>query len=76
MFVLGFYSGLSGRVKMVYLFSLCVVSVLSSMFTVSALVWLYNSLKCLTFHFSVSLRTVFVLRSSWIRVYVPRCAEN
>jgi hypothetical protein len=35
--VLGFYSGLSGKVRMVYLFSLCVVSLLSSRFTASAL---------------------------------------
>jgi hypothetical protein len=34
--VLGFYSGLSGRVRTVYLFSLCVVSLLSSRFTASA----------------------------------------
>jgi hypothetical protein len=32
MLVLGFYSGLSGRVRRVYLFSLCVVSLLSSRF--------------------------------------------
>jgi hypothetical protein len=35
--VLGFYSGLSGRVRTVYLFSLCVVSLLSRRFTASAL---------------------------------------
>jgi hypothetical protein len=40
--VLRFYSGLSGRVKTVYLFSLCVVLLLSSIFTDSALVWLSN----------------------------------
>jgi hypothetical protein len=34
--VLGFYSGLSCRVRTVYLFSLCVVSLLSSRFTASA----------------------------------------
>jgi hypothetical protein len=37
--VLEFYSGLSGTVRTVYLFSLCVVSLLSSRFTASALVW-------------------------------------
>jgi putative effector of murein hydrolase LrgA (UPF0299 family) len=37
--VLGFYSGLSDRVSMVYLFSLYVVSLLSSRFTANALVW-------------------------------------
>jgi hypothetical protein len=36
--VLGFYSGLSGRVRTAYLFSLCVASLLFSRFTVSALV--------------------------------------
>jgi hypothetical protein len=35
--VLRFYSGLSGTVRTVYLFSLCVVSLLSSRFTASAL---------------------------------------
>jgi hypothetical protein len=41
--VLGFYSGLSGKVTTVYLFSPCVVSLLSSRFTASALVWFSNS---------------------------------
>jgi hypothetical protein len=49
--VMGFYSGLSGRVRTVYLFSLCVVSLLSSRFTASALVWLSYFLKYLVFHF-------------------------
>jgi hypothetical protein len=40
--VLGFYSGLSGRVRTVYIFSRCVVSLLSSRFTASALVWFSN----------------------------------
>jgi hypothetical protein len=35
--VLGFYSGLSGSVRTVYLFSLCVVSLLSTRFTARAL---------------------------------------
>jgi hypothetical protein len=47
--VLGFYSGLSGRVRTVYLFSLCVVS-LFSRFTASALVWFSSFLKYLLFH--------------------------
>jgi hypothetical protein len=46
-FVLGFYSGLSGRVRTVYFFSLCVVSLLSSRFTDTALVWFSNFLKYL-----------------------------
>jgi hypothetical protein len=48
--VLGFYSGLSGRVKTVYLFSLCVVPLLSGRFSASALVWPSNFLKYLVFH--------------------------
>jgi hypothetical protein len=64
--VLGFYSGLSGRVRTVYLFSLCVVSLLPSRFTASALVWFYNFLKYLVFHFFISLSTVLICRSSWI----------
>jgi hypothetical protein len=64
--VLWFYSGLSGRVRTVYLFSLCVVSLLSSRFTASALVWFSNFLKYLVFHFFISLRTAFNCRSSWI----------
>jgi hypothetical protein len=36
--LLGFYSGLSGRVRTVCLFSLCVVSILSSRFTATAFV--------------------------------------
>jgi hypothetical protein len=49
--ILGFYSGLPGRVRTVYLFSLCVVSLLSSRFTASALVWLSTFLKYLVLHF-------------------------
>jgi hypothetical protein len=48
---LGFYSGLSGRVGAVYLFSLCVVSLLSSRFTANASVWLSNFLKYMVFHY-------------------------
>jgi hypothetical protein len=55
--VLWFYSGLSGRVRMVYLFSLCVVSLLSSRFTACAFVWFSNFLKYLVFHFFISLNT-------------------
>jgi hypothetical protein len=64
--VLGFYSGLSGRVRTVYLFTLCVVSLLSSGFTASELVRFSNFLKHLVFHFLISLSTVFICRSSWI----------
>jgi hypothetical protein len=38
---LGFYSGLSRRVRTVYLFSPRVVSLLSSKFTASASVWFF-----------------------------------
>jgi hypothetical protein len=41
----GVYSGLSDRVRMVYLFSLCVVSLLSSRFTSSELVCFSNLLR-------------------------------
>jgi hypothetical protein len=51
--VLGFYSGPSDRVRTVYLFSLCVVLLLSSRFTASALVWFYNFLKYLVFQFFI-----------------------
>jgi hypothetical protein len=64
--VLEFYSGLSGRVRSVYLSSLCVVSLLSSRFTASALVWFSNFLKYLVFHSFISLSTMLILRSSWI----------
>jgi hypothetical protein len=43
--VLGVCSGLSGRVRIVYLFSLCIVSLLPSRVTVSVLVWFSNFLK-------------------------------
>jgi hypothetical protein len=49
--VLGFYSGLSGRGRTVYLFSLCGVSLLSSRFTANAIVWFSNCLNYLVFHF-------------------------
>jgi hypothetical protein len=62
--VLGFYSGLSGRVRTVYPVSLRVVSLLSSRCTASALVWFSNFLKDLVFHFFISLSTVFICRSS------------
>jgi hypothetical protein len=65
-FVMGFYSGLSGRVRTVCLFSLCVVSLLSDMFTASALVWFYHFLKYFVFHLLISLSTAFICRSSWI----------
>jgi hypothetical protein len=69
---LGFYSGLSGRVRTVYLFSLCIVSLLSNRFTASVLVWLSNFLKYLVFHFFISLSTVFICRSTrilWLFIY-------
>jgi hypothetical protein len=50
----------------VYLFSLCVVSLLSDRFTASALVWFSNFLKYLVFHFFIPLSTVFIRRLSWI----------
>jgi hypothetical protein len=64
--LLGFYSGLSGRVGTVYLFNLCVVSLLSSRFIASAWVWFSNFLKYVVFHLFISLSTVFIWRSSWI----------
>jgi hypothetical protein len=64
--VLGFYSGMSGRVRTVYLFSLCVVSLLSSWFTASALVWICNFLKYCVLHFFISLSTVFICTTSRI----------
>jgi hypothetical protein len=48
---LEFYSGLSGSVRTVYLFSLFVDSPLSSRFAASALVWFPHFLKYLIFHF-------------------------
>jgi hypothetical protein len=48
--VLGFYSGLSGRVRRVYPFSLRTVSLLSSRFTDSVLAWCCNFLKYMVLH--------------------------
>jgi hypothetical protein len=67
MLVLGFYSGLPGRVRTVYL-SVCVVSLLSSRLIAGALVWFPNFLKYLVFQFFISLSTVFICRSSWIQI--------
>jgi hypothetical protein len=74
--VLGFYSSLSGRVRTVYLFSLFVVSLLSSRFIASALEWFSNFFKYLVFHIFISLSTVYIhgssgrlcteVRSEWI----------
>jgi hypothetical protein len=63
----------------VYLFSLCVVSLLFSKLNPSALVWFSNFLKYVVFHFIISLSTVFIcslygfcdclctkVRSEWI----------
>jgi hypothetical protein len=60
MLVLQFYSGLSGRVRMVYLFNLCAVSLSSSRFTASALVRFSYFLQYLVFQFFISLSTVFM----------------
>jgi hypothetical protein len=60
--VLGFYLGLSGRDRTVYIFSLCVVSLLSGRFTGGALVMFSNFLKYLVFQFFISLSTVFICR--------------
>lgn len=46
MLVMGTYSRLSAGVTMVYLFVLCLVSLLSRGFAASALVWVYDFLKC------------------------------
>jgi hypothetical protein len=51
--VLGFYSGLSGRVRTMCLRSLCVVSLLSSGFIVSALVEFSNFHKYLVLHWAL-----------------------
>jgi FtsH-binding integral membrane protein len=51
----------------VYLFNLCVASILSSRFTSSALVWFYNVLTYLVFHLLISLSTMFICRSLWIQ---------
>jgi hypothetical protein len=59
--VLGFYSGLSGRVRTVYLFSLCIVLLLSSRFTASALVWFSDFLKFAKFLFVCFSANVYVL---------------
>jgi hypothetical protein len=67
--VLGFYSGLSGRVMMVYVSSLCVVALLSTRFPSSALVWFSNFFKYLVFHWTLCL---FVD----LHVYVPRRIRN
>jgi hypothetical protein len=45
---IGVLPGLPGKVRTVYLFSLCLVSLLSSRLTASALVWFYNFLQYLT----------------------------
>jgi hypothetical protein len=58
--LLGFYSDLPRRVRTVYLFNLCVVSLLSSKFALSALVWFPN-FKYLALHCAL-----FICKSSWI----------
>jgi hypothetical protein len=59
--VLGFYSGLSGRVRTV------VVSLLFSRFTASALVWFSNFLKHLV---GIPLNTVFRRKSTDVSVCI------
>jgi hypothetical protein len=52
--------------------SVCVVSILSSRLTASALVWFSYFLKYLVFHFFISLSTVFIWGSSlilWLFMY-------
>jgi hypothetical protein len=56
-----------------YLFCLCIVLLLSSRFTASALVWFSNLLKSLVLHFFISLSTVFV---DPVVVYVPRYIQS
>jgi hypothetical protein len=58
--ILGFYSGLPGGVRAVYIFILYVVSLLSSRFTASALVWFSNFLNYLVFNHFISLSSVHV----------------
>jgi hypothetical protein len=65
-FVLGVYTGLPGRVRAEYLFSLCVISLLSSRFNASALVWFSNFLKYLVFHIFYFTEHCVHWRSSWI----------
>jgi hypothetical protein len=78
MFVLGFYSGLSGKVRTVYLFSLYVASLLSSRFPASALVWFSNFLKYLALHFFYFTELCVHLEIFMhpVVVYVPRCIRN
>jgi hypothetical protein len=75
--IFGFYSGLSGRVRTVYLFSLCVVSLLSSRFTASVLVWflIFVSIWYSTFLFHWALCSFVDLHVScgW---FVSRCVQN
>jgi hypothetical protein len=61
--VLGVYSGLCGRGRTVYLFGLCVVSLLSSRFTANVFVWSSNILKYFVFRFFISLSPVFICGS-------------
>jgi hypothetical protein len=57
---------MSGSIMTVYLFSLCIVSLLSSKFTARALVWFSNFFKYLVVHFFISLSTAVICGSSWI----------
>jgi hypothetical protein len=74
---LGFYSGLPGVVRSAHLFSLCVVSLLSSRLTARTLVWFSNFIKYLVFHSLNSPSTVHLqILMDHVVVYVPRCVQN
>jgi hypothetical protein len=62
--VLGFYSGLSGRVRTVYLFSLCVVLLFSSMITASIFFLIFLSIWYSTFLFYSALCSFVDLHGS------------
>jgi hypothetical protein len=59
----------------VYIFSLCVVLLLSSRFNTSALVWFFNFLKYLVFHFTEHCVHLYIFTDPVV-VYVPRCIQN
>jgi hypothetical protein len=74
--VLGHYSGLSGRHRAMYFFSLGVFSLLSSMFTASVLVWFSNFRKCFVFNFYFDHCVHFYIFTYSVIVYIPRCFQN
>jgi hypothetical protein len=73
--VLGFDSGLSSGVRTVYLFSLRVVSLLSSRFTATALVWFSSVFGIPLFYFMEHCVHMHIFINSVI-VYVLRCIQN